>query len=116
MTSDKNNVSVGLVSTQYLTLDLPDSGLALENGGVLSEITVAYETYGERNAQRDNTILICHALTGDAHVAGWHDADNKNPGWWDEMVGPGKSLDTNHFHIVCSNLLGSCNGTTGPSS
>ncbi len=108
--------SVGLVETQQVTLSLPPQGLVLESGSRLSEVTVAYETYGRLNAARDNAVMICHALSGDAHVAGYHTPEDAKPGWWDDMVGPGKGLDTNRFFVICSNILGGCMGTTGPAS
>jgi homoserine O-acetyltransferase len=115
-----NNVnieqSVGVVETRHMKIPLPVDGLKLENGGILPELTVAYETYGSLNATRDNVVFICHALTGDAHAAGYHSHDDKSPGWWDDMIGPGKGIDTNRFHVVCANILGGCKGTTGPSS
>jgi homoserine O-acetyltransferase len=88
--------------------------LKLELGGLLPEITVAYETYGELNKDRDNAILICHALSGDSHVAR-HDSQD-DPGWWDIMIGPGKAIDTERYFVICPNALGSCRGTTGPNS
>jgi len=88
--------------------------LRLESGDRLSGITVAYETYGELSPNRDNAILICHALTGDSHVA-QHD-ENDDPGWWDLVVGPGKSIDTDRYFVICPNVLGGCRGTTGPNS
>ncbi|MGH7805657.1 MAG: homoserine O-acetyltransferase MetX [Candidatus Binatia bacterium] len=105
--------SVGLVATRSLTLDAP---LDLEGGGRLESVTVAFETYGELNAAGDNAILVEHALTASSHVAGRHRDDDRTPGWWDVMIGPGRALDTTKFFVVCSNLLGSCYGTTGPSS
>lgn len=108
--------SVGLVQTKYLRLNLPPEGFKLENGGFLPELRVAYETYGPLSPAGDNVVYICHALTGDAHVAGYHSADDPKPGWWDPMIGPGKGVDTNRFHVVCANILGGCMGTTGPSS
>ena len=116
MTSDINQNSVGLVETQVARIALPPGGLRLEGGGALPELQVAYETYGTLSGGKDNVIFICHALSGDAHVAGRHAASDKHPGWWDEMIGPGKGLDTNRFFIVCANILGGCKGTTGPSS
>lgn len=86
--------------------------IELESGGRLSEVTVCYETYGRLNARRDNAILVCHALSGDSHVAR-HDAEDDD-GWWDIMVGPGRPIDTDRYFVVCSNLLGGCRGTTGP--
>jgi homoserine O-acetyltransferase len=87
----------------------------LESGESLGPITVAYETYGTLNDQRSNAILILHALTGDAHAAGFHEGDEK-PGWWDDMIGPGKAFDTDKYFMICSNVLGGCKGTTGPCS
>lgn len=91
------------------------SPLSLKSGIVLQKTTVAYETYGQLNAARSNAILICHAFTGDAHAAFLHEGDSK-PGWWDQMIGPGKPFDTDKYFIICSNVLGSCKGTTGPAS
>jgi homoserine O-acetyltransferase len=88
--------------------------LALELGGELPGVTVAYETYGELNAARDNAVLVCHALSGDSHVAR-HDEED-DPGWWDVVVGPDQAIDTSRFFVVCPNLLGGCRGTTGPGS
>ncbi|HUL30044.1 MAG TPA: homoserine O-acetyltransferase, partial [Thermodesulfobacteriota bacterium] len=96
-------------------LAFPPDELILENGEKLGPITVAYETYGKLNQQRSNAVLILHALTGDAHAAGFHKGDEK-PGWWDDMIGPGKAFDTDKFFVICSNVLGGCKGTTGPSS
>jgi len=87
--------------------------IALECGSSLDEIIVAYETYGTLNADNSNAILICHALTGSSHVA--QNDSNNNDGWWEAMVGPGKAIDTSQFFVICSNVLGSCKGTTGPS-
>lgn len=89
--------------------------LRMVSGQTMREVTVAYETYGQLNEAGDNGIYICHALTGDAHAAGWHEGD-RHPGWWDTMIGPGKPIDTDRWFVVCSNLLGGCSGTTGPSS
>lgn len=104
--------SVGIVETKFLNIDYP---FVLESGKSLDNITVAYETYGELNNDKNNAILICHALTGDAHAAGWHRGDKK-PGWWEMIIGPGKVLDSEKYFIICSNVLGGCKGTTGPSS
>jgi len=108
--------SVGLVETKYLHLALPPEGFKLENGGTLPELQVAYETYGRLSESADNAVYICHALTGDAHVAGHHAAEDAKAGWWDAMIGPGKGIDTNRFYVLCANILGGCMGTTGPSS
>ena len=88
-----------------------DDTLKLELGGELSSVTVAYETYGRLNDNRGNAILICHALSGDSHVAR-HDAGD-TPGWWDIAVGPGKPIDTDKYYVICPNILGGCRGTTG---
>ncbi len=106
---------VGLVQTKYFHFAVPPNELVLENGERLGPITVDYETYGELNDQRSNAILILHALSGDAHVAGFHRGDEK-PGWWDDMIGPGKAFDTDKYFVICSNVLGGCKGTTGPCS
>jgi len=107
--------SVGLVVTQSWTPDLPPEGFPLECGRALPSITLAYETYGKLNEARDNAILIVHALSGDAHVAGIHSPSDRKAGWWDIMVGPGKPYDTNRYFVICSNILGGCKGSTGPS-
>ncbi|GAI98090.1 unnamed protein product, partial [marine sediment metagenome] len=108
--------SVGIVKTQTIRLVEPDQPLQLDCGKTFAPIDVAYETYGELNEAGDNAILICHALSGDAHVAGYNSPDDKKPGWWEVMVGPGKGIDTNKYFVICSNFLGGCSGTTGPSS
>nr|WP_255362898.1 homoserine O-acetyltransferase [Tessaracoccus sp. ZS01] len=92
-----------------------DDGFATRSGTTLPFVDVAYETYGRLNAQRSNAIYICHALTGDAHAAGFHEGDSR-PGWWDNLIGPGRAIDTNQWFVVCSNMLGGCQGTTGPAS
>ena len=107
--------SAGFVTTQHVRLYYEKSPFALESGETLAPVDVAYETYGQLNAERSNAIVICHALTGDAHVAGNH-GEPKTEGWWDSMIGPGKPVDTNTYFVVSSNLLGGCSGTTGPSS
>lgn len=108
--------SVGFVEKRSATLFTPPSPLHLAGGGELGPVTVSYETYGELSPQKDNAIFVCHALTGDAHVAGWHTPQDRKPGWWDEFVGPGKGLDTNRYFVICANCLGGCQGTTGPRS
>ena len=107
---------VGRVETRIERIPLPPEGFRLECGKALSQLDVAYETYGTLSPDRDNVIFICHALSGDAHVAGYHDESDASQGWWDEMVGPGKGIDTAHYFVVCANILGGCKGTTGPSS
>jgi homoserine O-acetyltransferase len=123
--------SVGTVDTQFVDLPQP---LALECGQTLNPVRIAYETYGALSAARDNVVLVCHALSGDAHAAGFartapvestrdgfaaEDRDGvsgKGLGWWDGMIGPGKAFDTSHYFVVSTNLLGGCRGTTGPTS
>jgi len=108
--------SVGIVKPKTMQLQLPAEGLRLECGRRLKPIEITYETYGELTPQRDNAILIVHALTGDAHVAGRHTPDDRKPGWWDFMVGPGKAFDTCRYFVICTNVLGGCKGSTGPAS
>ncbi len=105
--------SVGFVETR--TMVLPGL-MTLESGRTLRDIVVAYEVYGTISAARDNVILVCHALSGDAHAAGYHQGGGAKPGWWDTMIGPGKAFDTDHYAVLCSNVLGGCRGTTGPLS
>ena len=105
--------SVGLVQPQTLHVDQP---LALASGRQLQQYDLIYETYGSLNSQRSNAILICHALSGDHHAAGYHSMDDRKPGWWDNCIGPGKPIDTNRFFVVCPNNLGGCKGSTGPVS
>ena len=107
------NTSVGIVSAQCATFDTP---LTFKSGAVLPHYQLMYETYGTLNAAKSNAVLICHALSGHHHVAGY-DADNeKNIGWWDNMVGPGKPIDTDRFFVIGLNNLGGCHGSSGPSS
>lgn len=101
---------VGVVEPRYFTID----DMALESGERLGPVTLAYETYGELNEDKSNAVLVLHALSGDAHAAGV-DADGKK-GWWDSMIGPGRAFDTGRYFVICSNVLGGCKGTTGPSS
>jgi homoserine O-acetyltransferase len=105
-----------MVETRTVRVVEAEQPLELECGKKLGPIDVAYETYGDLNEAKDNTVLICHALSGDAHVAGYHSPSDRKPGWWDAMVGPGKGIDTNRYFVICSNFLGGCMGTTGPSS
>ncbi|MCR6654976.1 MAG: homoserine O-acetyltransferase [Opitutus sp.] len=87
-----------------------------KSGQTLPGFTLRYETYGTLNGTRDNVVLICHALSGDHHCAGVHSPTDRKPGWWNNLIGPGKAVDTNHFFVVCANVLGGCQGSTGPSS
>jgi len=105
--------SIGLVTTQILHIDQP---IDLESGRSLPQFELIYETYGELNADKSNAILICHALSGDHHAAGYHSMDDKKPGWWDAAIGPGKPINTDQFYVVCVNNLGGCKGSTGPNS
>jgi len=105
--------SVGLVTplTEYF-----DEPLELVCGQTLPRFELVYETYGKLNAQRDNALLFCHALSGDHHAAGYHSMEDRKPGWWDNYIGPGKAFDTNKFFVVCPNNLGGCKGSTGPNT
>jgi homoserine O-acetyltransferase len=98
--------------SQTLVLPAP---LPLDGGGELAQVEVAFETYGALNAERSNAILLCHALTGDQYVASPHPITGK-PGWWERMVGPDKPIDTDRFHVICANVIGSCMGSSGPAS
>lgn len=109
--TDANRHARDLKHVQYARFPEP---LRLEHGGMLPEVTVAYETYGQLNERRDNAVLVCHALSGDSHVA-QHSPDD-DPGWWDLLVGPGKMVDTDKYFVICPNALGGCRGTTGPDS
>ena len=114
--------SVGWTEARRVRLATAEAPLRLESGGSIGPVDVEYETYGELSAGRDNAVLIAHALSGDAHAAGWDRRAAEDgrlwragrPGWWDDMIGPGKPLDTRKFFVICSNVLGSCYGTTGP--
>jgi len=111
---DRN--SVGLVKPQTFTFAHKGDPMVLESGRTLGPVDIVYETYGEPDETRSNAILICHALSGDAHAAGYHDVHDKRTGWWDTMIGPGKAFDTRKFWVICSNIIGGCKGSTGPSS
>lgn len=105
--------SVGIVKPELLHFDEP---LTLRSGKVLPQYELMVETYGELNADRSNAVLICHALSGDHHAAGYHSMEDRKPGWWDACIGPDKAIDTNHFFVVALNNLGGCAGSTGPTS
>lgn len=105
--------SVGLVTPQRQTFTEP---LQLAGGRTLPQYELVYETYGQLNVSRSNAVLICHALSGHHHAAGYHSADERKPGWWDSCIGPGKAIDTDRFFVVSLNNLGGCHGSTGPSS
>src|SRR5690606_34481348 len=105
--------SVGLVTPAVQRFSEP---LPLACGRSLADYELIYETYGELNAARSNAVLICHALSGHHHAAGYHSPDDRKPGWWDSCIGPGKAIDTRKFFVVSLNNLGGCNGSTGPTS
>ena len=112
MTKEGN---IGKVSIKYFTFAEPPQEMPLEFGGTLGPVTLAYETYGELNGDKSNAVLILHALSADAHAAGYYEGE-KEPGWWDAMIGPGKAFDTDKYFVICSNVIGGCKGSTGPSS
>ena len=105
--------SVGIVTPQAVDLAEP---VTLASGRVLGQVHMVYETYGELNAGASNAVLICHALSGDHHAAGYHSMEDRKPGWWDNYIGPGKPIDTRRFFVVCANNIGGCGGSTGPMS
>ena len=109
------NNTMSCVETKYFTFSAPPDELPLESGKKLGPITLAYETYGQLNLEKSNAILVVHALSADAHAAGYHKGDQE-PGWWDNMIGPGKAFDTDQYFVICSNVIGGCKGSTGPSS
>jgi homoserine O-acetyltransferase len=104
---------VGIVRPRDYTHAGP---FTFKSGQVIQGFTLRYETYGSLNATRDNAVLVCHALSGDHHCAGWHSENDAKPGWWNNLIGPGKAVDTRRFFVVCANVLGGCQGSTGPSS
>ena len=136
MNQISNIGSAGIASTRYFTFAQdPGDEMELDSGEILGPVTLAYETYGELNRDRSNAILACHALSGDAHAAGISaddggpsaadigfgaegkgPADKRKVGWWDNMIGPGKAFDTDRYFVICSNVIGGCKGSTGPSS
>lgn len=105
--------SVGLVNPTTLHIDTP---LELDCGRTLASYDLVYETYGELNTDHSNAVLICHALSGDHHAAGYHSMEDRKPGWWETAIGPGKAIDTNRFFVVSVNNLGGCKGSTGPNT
>lgn len=107
------STGVGLVERRYATWSEP---LSLDSGATLAPVTLAYETYGTLSPARDNAILLLHALSGDAHAAGRHTPADPKPGWWDVMIGPGRPFDTDRYFVICSNVIGGCQGSTGPGS
>jgi homoserine O-acetyltransferase len=111
---DRDKISVGIVEKKLFTFAEPPDEMVLESGACFGPLTLAYETCGTLNEDKSNVILILHALSGDSHVAGYYTPDDEKPGWWDNMVGPGKGIDTDKYFVVCSNIIGSCMGSTGP--
>ena len=105
--------SAGLVEPKVARFEEP---IALASGRELAPYEIVYETYGTLNEDRSNAVLICHALSGHHHAAGYHTPEDKKPGWWDDFIGPGKPVDTAQFFVVCLNNLGGCHGSTGPAS
>ncbi len=113
---DQRGTSVGRVKKLAFTFAQPPDSMTLACDATIGPVTIAYETCGHLNADRTNAVLILHALSGDAHVAGTYTDSDDKPGWWDCMVGPGKGIDTDRHFVICSNILGSCMGSTGPAS
>ncbi|MDJ0623552.1 MAG: homoserine O-acetyltransferase [Desulfocapsaceae bacterium] len=107
-----------IVEKQFFTFAEGEDKMMLESGALLGPVTIAYETYGTLSPKKDNAILVAHAFSGDSHVAGYYSTDTEHdkPGWWDSVVGPGKGIDTDKYFVICSNILGSCMGSTGPAS
>ncbi len=108
--------SVGLVTPRAHTFAAPPHELVLESGRRLGPITILYETYGELNAARSNAVMIFHATSASHHAAGYHTPEDRRPGWWDAMIGPGKAFDTERYFVVCTNFIGGCHGSTGPAA
>ena len=116
MRKNKNEANHGSIGLVIAKNQMINSALKLDSGTTLKDYNICYETYGKLNKNKDNAILICHALTGDQHAAGYNNTDDEKPGWWDNMIGPGKPVDTNKFFVICPNNLGGCGGSTGPLS
>jgi homoserine O-acetyltransferase len=114
--NDAKGVSVGIVEKTVHRFAQPPHEMPLESGSHLGPIELAYETYGTLATDKSNAVLVLHALSGDCHAAGYYSDTDPKPGWWDIMIGPGKGIDTNRYFVICSNILGSCMGSTGPRS
>jgi homoserine O-acetyltransferase len=108
--------TVGIVKPKRFTFARPGEEMPLDSGRKLGPITLEYETYGELNEEKSNGVIVFHALSGDAHVAGYHRHSDEKPGWWDNAIGPGKAVDTDRYFVVCANVIGGCRGSTGPGS
>ncbi|MHB8094975.1 MAG: homoserine O-acetyltransferase MetX [Candidatus Aminicenantales bacterium] len=113
---DKAGPSVGIVEKKFFTFAAPPAEMKLQSGASLGPITLAYETYGTLNEAGTNAVLVLHALSGNSHAAGYYTEEDEKPGWWNNMIGPGKAIDTNRYFVLCANIIGSCYGSTGPSS
>lgn len=111
-----SGASVGRVEKKFFTFAEPPHPLIVESGKALGPVTLAYETYGDLDADAGNAVLVLHALSGDSHAAGYYDKNDSKPGWWDLMIGPGKPIDTDRYYVICANVIGGCMGSTGPSS
>src|SRR5512135_3197655 len=107
----QGGASVGIVEKKSYTFAEPPEDMRLESGARLGPITIAYETYGKLDASGGNAVMVFHALSGNSHAAGCYSAGDDKPGWWDNMVGPGKGIDTDQYFVVCSNIIGSCYGS-----
>lgn len=112
----QTGTSVGRVEKRFFTFAEPPDVLTVESGRTLGPVTLAYETYGSLDEAAGNAVLVLHALSGDSHAAGYYDKSDPKPGWWDIMIGPGKPIDTDRYCVICSNVIGGCMGSTGPSS
>ncbi|MFC2141315.1 homoserine O-acetyltransferase [Acidobacteriota bacterium] len=113
---DREGISVGLVEKRFFTFGHPPDELILENKIRLGPITLAYETNGSLNKCKSNAVMVFHALSGNSHAAGYYSDTDDKPGWWDNMIGPGKGIDTDKYFVICCNIIGSCYGSTGPNS
>jgi homoserine O-acetyltransferase/O-succinyltransferase len=116
ITHDSEGKSVGRVEKKYFIFAEPPDELVLDSKSRIGPLTIAYETYGALNQDQTNVVLVLHALTGDSHAAGYYSENDDKPGWWDNMIGPGKGIDTDKYFVICSNIPGGCMGSTGPSS
>jgi len=116
ITHDITGKTVGKVEKKYFTFAHPPNEMVLDSKARLGPVTIAYETYGTLDESKSNVVLVLHALTGDSHAAGVYSENDDKPGWWDNMIGPGKGIDTDKYFVVCSNVLGGCMGSTGPAS
>jgi homoserine O-acetyltransferase len=114
--SGQSAASAGIVEKKFFTFAEPPDKMMLESGARLGPVTIAYETYGKLDDDGGNVVMVFHALSGSSHAAGHYSVQDEKPGWWDNMVGPGKGIDTDKYFVICSNIIGSCYGSTGPGS